>query len=472
MASRAKVLLSIALVATLGPTSSSILAQRKANPAGDIALPPLVWTCPMVGVAMPDGTMHADVIEDKAGNCAICKMALVAVRLDLIWTCPVHSIIAEKTAGKCPIDHRDLIQTTVQVSWTCAARPDINAVTPGQCPDGSAMVVKYTPRPHGNHNPQHGGQFFMAPDSWHHLEGAFPQAGTVRIYLYDDFTKPLPLDQVKRVAGRIVTKEAFDTAASVTKEIAAFPLALTRNGQYLEAKIDSRTVPAPMTAKVKFKADGPEYRFDFTFPEFTKDPLPPASPAQLSGSKAPVVVVPAPARKTAAPAAASSAPAPTPATQAAPATTVDSGPPVTAATEASAQPQSQSDAVFAAGLAGLTNPSSYERSTPIPATVAGIVAELSTHNQEIRGLIDRGSFTDMWVPAFQAKDLALAMNDHVAELPTYKRKILEPAITRLIRSAWLLDAFGDLGNREHINGAYADFVAAVSEIESLFEVGR
>ena len=73
----------------------------------------------------------------------------------------------------------------------------------------------------------------------------------------------------------------------------------------------------------------------------------------------------------------------------------------------------------------------------------------------------------MWFPAFEAKDLALAMGAHAARMPTDKRQLLEPAIRRLLHAAWLLDAFGDVGNREQITAAYTDFKSAVPGIESL-----
>src|SRR5207249_7241411 len=213
-------------------------------------LPPQSYVCPMAG--------DEDVIEDTPGRCRKCGMELKPIRLDTAWTCPVHAAVMRPGPGKCPIDARELVQVTVAVSWTCRGT-DVDALAPATCADGSAMVKKFTPRPHGNHNPQHGGIFFMAPDNWHHLEGALPQAGVMRVFLYDDFTKPLPLDQAKLVQGHIVTKETPDPSTKAVKEV-AFPLALTRDGRYLEAKIDRRAVPASMVAKVKFKTDGPEYR--------------------------------------------------------------------------------------------------------------------------------------------------------------------------------------------------------------------
>ena len=252
-------MLSTALVVLTGSTPNPVTAQQD-----NIERSPISWACPMNGVAMPDGTTHADVFEAAKGNCPICRMALAAVRLDSIWTCPVHSVIAEKQSGRCPRDRRDLVQVTVGVSWTCAGRPEIDQIAPGRCADGSAMVVKYTPRPHGNHNPQHGGQFFMAPDNWHHLEGTLPQARVMRIYLYDDYARPLTRDRMKPVQGRIILNAG---ARDVS-----FPLGQSRDGQYLEAKVDSRTLPLSIVAKLKLKENGPDTTSTSDSPSSRKSP--------------------------------------------------------------------------------------------------------------------------------------------------------------------------------------------------------
>jgi hypothetical protein len=388
---------------------------QTARTRGDINLPPMSYTCPM----------HPDVLEGDPGTCPLCKMNLVGVRLVSMWTCPVHSVITEPKAGKCPIDRRDLIQVTLAISWTCQGRSDVNQLAPGTWPDGTDMLVKYTPRPHGNHNPQHGGQFFMAPDNWHHLEGALPRPGLVRIYLYDDYSKTLPLDQAKQVQARMVTKETIDPATKAVKEV-AFPLILTRDGRFLEARVDSRTFPAQMTAKVKFKAGGPEYRFDFAFASVSKDP---------------VVPVGAPRRAT------------------------------NAACRRRRHRYSRGTPRYSELEPGLQrggNPNNQIQ-VVIPDSIEAMVREVSARNQKIRDLIDKGSFAEIYLPAFEAKELALAIDEHSGQLPPEKRQDADAAIRQLVRSAWLLDAFGDIGNRQQIVDTYASFGSAVSTLESLFK---
>ena len=399
-----------ALLLTITLAVATTTAQQGATPApsrGNIELPPLSYVCPMPG--------DEDVIEGDPGTCRKCGMALVPIRLDSVWTCATRPLlVVESKPGKCPVDGTPLIQVTAAVSWSCKDKPSVNALEPGTCPDGSPMIKQYAARAHGNHNPQHGGVFFMAPDAWHHLEGTYLRTGVFRLHLYDDYTKPLPLNQVREVSASLVVKDA------TTGREAAIPL--VRNGRALQAPIGKHTFPAQMYARVKFKAGGPEHRFDFGFDDFSKEP--PKTPAATLTNHAAASAMMNPAAA--------------------------AGSPAAAATELSA------------GVDPALVP------LPIPDTVPEMLAQLRTRTDQIRAFIDKGSFASIYVPAFQAKDLALALDEHTRALPAERRRIAAPAITKLVRSAWLLDAFGDIGNKQQISEAYVKFVEAANDIHSSF----
>jgi hypothetical protein len=457
MRSRLALTVVSALVLALGSAREYVAAAQRAD---DIKLPPITYLCPMNGASMAGGTIHADVYEDKAGSCPICKMALVATRLEAIWTCPVHSVIHERQVGLCPIDKRELVPVTVALSWTCKANPEIDQITPAACPDGSAMIAKYTPRPHGNHNPQHGGQFFMAPDNWTHLEGTLPQDRVVRIYLYDDFTKPLPREKFAPIRGRIITKA---TTGGTTKE-ASFPLMPAHGGQYLEAKVDAAR-PGAVVAKIMLKTGGPEHHFDFTFNELTKDPAPAAS-ASTAAKPAATPIAPVRTAQRATPTTRASASSTSSQAAVAPAPSAPSAPaPPATAPAAPAAPQVTSPDPPVMINAALIN-------VPIPGTLDEIVAEIGVRDRRIRELVDAGRFVDIWLPAFEAKDLALALNSYGPGLPTYKRRNLDPVIKQLLHAAWMLDSFGDLGNREQVAAAYARFSSAVTALDTLLREGQ
>ena len=374
---------------------------KPAPPAGTEKLPPLSYTCPM----------HPEILEDKGGICPICKMDLVPIRLDSVWTCGTKPLAVVRDApGRCPIDGSALVQVTAVVSWTCSGGTEESA-SPGNCADGSPKTKTFALRAHGNHNPQHGGLFFMASDNTHHLEGAYLATGTFRLYFYDEFTKPQTLANVKNYKATLMVKDP--------KSGKETPYSLVRSGRYLQASIGKLPFPAEMYASVKFSPAGKDNRFDFTFPAYSKEPHAVGGPTM---------------------------------TNAAPASTTPLVETIPTATAAAAS----------AGIDPALVP------LPIPDTVPEILAQLTTRTDQIRAFIDKGTFAAIYVPAFQAKDLALALDEHKGELTPERRKTAEPAIAKLVRSAYLLDAFGDIGNKQQISEAYAVFVGAQKVIQSTF----
>jgi len=97
-----------------------------------------------------------------------------------------------------------------------------------------------------------------------------------------------------------------------------------------------------------------------------------------------------------------------------------------------------------------------------------MLAQLQVRTDQIRELIDKGNFGAVFVPAFQAKDLAIALEGRLPDLAPRERQAAEPAIRALVRTAWLLDAVGDVGNRDQISDAFVAFAATVSDVTAAF----
>lgn len=367
------------LVATIHMIGVVTIPAAIASQGLDEGEKKLVWTCPV----------HREVTEDEPGQCEQGGRELVPTLIQLAWSCPLHSVVVEREPGQCPICGRDLFLITEEVRYACPMHPEETSHEPGNCSICHMALVESTSvRPHQDHNPKHGGTFFMAPDNWHHLEGTYPEDGVFRIYVYDNFSEPI---DAKNFTGRAVLEEEFDADTKQIRELEAYPLLPSPDGEYLEAEVGSEALPREITAKIQFDPDGELDRFDFVFADLSKD----------------IEVNPEPAAST-------------------------------------------------------------RDELVVPDTPFDIAIAIETKNAEVRELVTSGALDQIYLPALQAKDLAVALEAHLDDLPFERRRELRWALKQLVRSAWLLDDYGDLGNRERVHVAYEWFDEAVETIRSAY----
>jgi hypothetical protein len=183
------------------------------------------------------------------------------------------------------------------------------------------------------------------------------------------------------------------------------------DGSFLEADVGGIPVPVEVSARVVFVEDFPEERFDFIFSDFSIDGSGADTTAEADSGMAPLI----------------------------------------------------SDAPESIPLS--------ERIRPvIPEFTSDIVSGIVDLNQHIQELIGRGAFTEIFIPALQAKELALALNDRAESLSSRARNDVRIAVRHLVRAAWLLDWYGDLGNKQQVSGAYDVFESSVGEISRVYEL--
>ena len=262
-------------------------------------------------------------------------------------------------------------------------------------------VVDAAAGAHMDHTPRHGGTVFMAPDSFHHIEGTYPEPGVFRLYASDNYREPV---DVSSWTGRAVTEEAYDEKTDEFTEIAAYDLIASPDGAFLEALIPNFDVPAEVAAKVIFEEDFPFERFDFIFGRLTVETTNAAAPFPSLG-----------------------------------------------------------DAPAAVPLSARILPD-------IPEEPQNIAAEIAARDSQIQELIGRGAFTEIFIPALQAKELALALQQGSAELSLAARNQVRIAVRHLVRAAYLLDWYGDLGNKNDVDSAYGVFGSAVGEISAVYDI--
>ena len=88
----------------------------------------------------------------------------------------------------------------------------------------------------------------------------------------------------------------------------------------------------------------------------------------------------------------------------------------------------------------------------VPESREEILAAIRERDLRVQNLIAAGRWADLFIPALEAKTLALAYGDRFGseERPWV-------AIKRIVRGAWLLDLHGDAGDRTRVEEAYRIF---------------
>lgn len=133
---------------------------------------------------------------------------------------------------------------------------------PGKCPVCGMKLQDVLS--HMDHSPKHGGVFFMAPDQKHHLEGTISDQYELRIYFYDEYTKPI-------LAEKFTGEGTLRTKGPETQQ--EIKLSIEPGKKFLTAK-PHRPIKFPVSAKIHidFK-DGKEPQvFDFDFDGPSKPP--------------------------------------------------------------------------------------------------------------------------------------------------------------------------------------------------------
>ena len=126
--------------------------------------------------------------------------------------------------------------------------------------------------PHSDHSPRHGGQFFMAPDGFHHLEGALSRPDRFHLYLYDDHTRPIPATPF--LPGARAWVQRHDARGNEVGDRVEIRLRPADDGSRLEAPIPAGATPRiEVKLSLKLGPDPREAFFNFYFQALPVTPI-------------------------------------------------------------------------------------------------------------------------------------------------------------------------------------------------------
>ena len=96
--------------------------------------------------------------------------------------------------------------------------------------------------------------------------------------------------------------------------------------------------------------------------------------------------------------------------------------------------------------------------SPAPTDAVQLMEAIRARSRRVDELVRRGAWPDLFIPALEAKDFALALQELEGD------RVAVPVKT-LVRAAWLLDHYGDLGKRAEVEAAQRLFARGMADLE-------
>ena len=93
-----------------------------------------------------------------------------------------------------------------------------------------------------------------------------------------------------------------------------------------------------------------------------------------------------------------------------------------------------------------------------------LIENLKARGAEVESLLKSGSLGGIYVPALQAKELALEIQATQAEA---NRDAIEASVKQIVLAAYQLDNYGDLGDAGKAQEAFRSMSAAIATLDSL-----